>query len=360
MKILSIITGIGYGHAIRQAALLKFLKQKKIKIKIASYKNSYNYFKDKFPTLKILGPTFLEKSSKFKSIKIFLINLKLFYYYTLNVFRLRNLIKEFNPDFIISDFEVIPLYLSKGKNHLLIFDFDPEIYQDFIKDKKKKFILQKFYIDFLYKKAKKINCPVIIPSLLGEKKHKDFYYVNPIIREIPEESQKILLKKLKLKKQPIIIMLGGSEFGSTLLYKILSVIPDIDEQFLIFGYKITGKKNKNITFMPFKENFLQYLKASKGLITMAGHNTLSEAVILKKPSLIFPVPNMLEQLTNAYIMERNKLAIVKSHENISKKELKSVILQFLNNLEKLEKNLSKIDIKPNGAEQVYNIIKGNS
>jgi len=360
MKILDFITGIGYGHAIREAALLDYLKKKNSKFIIASYGNALDYFEKKFPTIDILGPKFPEKSGKLGILKTMFINLKLPYSHISNYFKLQTTLKVFKPDIILTDFEPIALYMAKDLPHFLIFNFDPENYKEFIKNKKNKFKSQIKYIDWVYNKAKKINCPIIIPSLLGEKKSKDFHYVNPIVREIPTASEKILLRKLKLDKQPIIIMLGGSHFGDDLLHQIISSIKDVDEEFLIFGYKLHGKKHKNITFMPFKENFLEYLKVSKGIITMAGHNTLSECVVLKKPSLIFPIPNSLEQLLNAFEMKKNNLGIVNDSENLSKQEIKSSIEEFLNNLNNLQKNLDKLNVKSNGAEQVYNIIKEKS
>jgi len=360
MKILDFITGIGYGHTIRQTALLNFLKKKNSKFVIATYGNSLDYFEKKLPTIDIKGPKFPEKSGKLGILKTMFINLKLPYYYLSNYKKLQTTLKVFKPDIILTDFEPIALYLDNTLPHFLIFNFDPEIYKEFIKNKKNKFKPQKKYIDWVYNKAKKINCPIIIPSLLGQKKSKDFNYINPIIREIPTASEKILLRKLKLNKSPIIIMLGGSHFGDELLKKIISIIKDIDEEFLIFGYKLHGKKHKNITFMPFKENFLEYLKVSKGIITMAGHGSLSECVILKKPSLIFPIQNSLEQLLNAFEMKKNNLAMINDSKNPSKGEIKSSIEEFLNNLKNLQKNLDKLNVKSNGAEQVYNIIKENS
>ncbi len=66
MKILTFITGIGYGHLIRQRALMDFLKDDKFLI--ASYQNGYYYFENKYPTIRILGPKFSEKYGKLKII----------------------------------------------------------------------------------------------------------------------------------------------------------------------------------------------------------------------------------------------------------------------------------------------------
>ena len=356
MKILSVITGIGYGHSIRQAALLNYLKNEEVTI--AGYSNSLEYFKNKFETIEILGPKFPESSYKLKILKTIFLNLLLPFYYLKNYFQLRRTIKVFQPNLIITDFEPLPLYMSKNIPHILMFNFDPGFYKGFIKENKK-YKLQKKYIDIVYNRAKKIQAPIIIPSLLGERPSKEYAITNPITRQLSDLTKKELIKKLNLKTSPIIISFGGSYFGTKLLHNLIDILSEINEQFLIFSYKTIGKPHKNITFMPFKENFLEYIKASKAVITMAGHSTLSELIVLKKPSLIFPIPNMLEQELNAHIMEKKNLAVVKN-TNLNKKELKSAIKELLKNMKQIETNLNKLNIKANGAEQVYKIIKHTS
>ena len=58
MKIVSVITGIGYGHAIRQAAIISELEKKGVEIEIASYGNAFEYFEQTYYSLKIEGPKF--------------------------------------------------------------------------------------------------------------------------------------------------------------------------------------------------------------------------------------------------------------------------------------------------------------
>jgi UDP-N-acetylglucosamine:LPS N-acetylglucosamine transferase len=107
----------------------------------------------------------------------------------------------------------------------------------------------------------------------------------------------------------------------------------------------------------FQENFLEYLKASKGIITQAGHLTLSECLALKKPSLIFPIPNFIEQELNAYFAEEHKISLVRKKKNFTKHELLSIIEEFITMIPELEKNFDNLDIETNGAEQAAAIIE---
>lgn len=355
MKIVSVITGIGYGHAIRQAAILKELEKKGAEIIIASYGNALEYFQHVYKTLEIDGPKFSEKNSRFSTMKTIFMNLKMPYFMIKNHYRLKMLFKAFNPDVIITDFEPLPLYLEKGKPHFLIFNFDPIQYNEYIKEKRKKFLIQSKYVSFIYRRAKKISAPVIIPTF-ERHETEEYNFISPVTRKLPKQSQNELLEKLNLKKPPILIMFGGSHFSTELLYKLQDVLPKIDENFIIFAYRISGESHENMTFLPFKENFLEYLKASKGIITQAGHLTLSECIALKIPSLMFPIPNFIEQELNAYFAEKNGISIIEENKHYSKDELLKIINKFIDSIPRLKENLERLDIETNGAEQAAAII----
>jgi uncharacterized protein (TIGR00661 family) len=355
MKILSVITGIGYGHATRQEAILKELKKQGAEIIVASYGTAFNFFEHYYHTLEIDGPQVSEKKFEFKLLKTLFMNLKLPYYYLKNYFKLRRLVKAFNPDIIISDFEPLPLFMSKDIPHFLFFNFDPELYKEYVTQGYKRYFSQRKYINWVYKRAKKISAPIIIPTF-EKSASNEVTYVNPIVRPLPERSQKALLEKLNLSKPPILIMFGGSYFSTSLLYKIQEILPQINEKFIIFTYKLSGESYKNVTFLPFKENFLEYLKASKAIITQAGHSTLSESVILKKPSLIFPIPNYLEHAVNSYWAKKKKIAVIKNPKHLTEEAVLKIIQNFVNSLPDMEKSLSNLNIEPNGAEQAANLI----
>lgn len=355
-KVLVIITGIGYGHSIRETAILDKLKENNYDIVVAGYSNSYDYFEFKYDTLELYGPKFPERKFKFSAFSAVLSNLLLPFKQLINLHRLRRVCKIFDPDIIIGDFEPSSLSIAKNKPHFLIFNFDPEIYEEYCKENKNKLKLQHFYIDHYYKKAFKQNVPVIVPSVSGKKSRNKIIYVNPIIRELPEKNN--ILNKYK---DPIIISLGGSYFGSEILERLLRILPEFENDFIIFSYKTLGKSQKNIHFFPFKENFLEYINSCKAIITFGGHNTISEAVVLKKPCLVFPVPNYIEQILNAYEIEKKGLGMSKVLKYpIDDEEVKSTLKYFFKKIPEIQDNLDKNEVKGNGAEQVVEIIKEKS
>ena len=100
--------------------------------------------------------------------------------------------------------------------------------------------------------------------------------------------------------------------------------------------------------MDFKENFLEYLKVSKGVITLAGHSCLSETLVYKKKCLVFPIDDHVEQLANAIdvgnFYEMDSLSVKKDKlERLIKKFLKSKV--------------KKIKIKGEGVKEIIKLIE---
>jgi len=341
MKVMFFVTGIGYGDVIRQEAIIKELNED---VLVATYHKGYEYFKGKHKTVKIHSYKVPDRSFKLKPFLFFLENLLSLPVFLFDLVRMYFIVKKFNPDVIVSDLEPLAIPISKmlGKRLITIFGVEDEVLRSF-KVKNIFLKMQKWYLEKMYSYGE-----LIVPSLIG----KD---VNPIVRG--NVSEKNLMEKLKLDKKPILIMLGGSRFGINVADEMLEVLDEIDEDFIIFGYKNNFEKG-NVKCYKFKENFLEYLKVCKGVITLGGHSTLSEIVVYKKPSLIFPIQNHLEQKINGYVMNKNGLGMVKNLKKFDSEMLKKYILEFLEKDDDFEEKLRKLDVKGDGAVEVVKRIKG--
>ena len=109
----------------------------------------------------------------------------------------------------------------------------------------------------------------------------------------------------------------------------------------------------------FAPNFLKYLSICKGIITLAGFSTLSEILAFKKPALIYPIHNYIEQALNAFEIKRRKLALVRELKEINDNDIKNDIKTFLDNKEKIQERLNEMNVKSNGAEQAAELILRN-
>lgn len=335
MKLLLIVTGLGYGDAIRMDAVINEIKKIKsnTKILVMGYDLSYDYFKNKYETIKIRGYKFGQKNLRFKTGRFLFKNFYIPISWILNYKENKDRLKKFDSDLVISDFEIFSNFLAKKlkKKCISIFAFDPEFYEKY---PNKTYILN-LQAKFLTK-TYEISDRVIVPSFIKNKRHKNIYYINPIVRQDNKKTKIRLMKKLKLKKEPILVMLGGSKYGLELITKLNKLKAKFKEDFMFFGGRLK-----------FRENFLDYLKISKGLITLAGSLTLSEGLFYKKPMLVYPIQNHIEQLLNAYSLRKQILLGDKSN-------IENDLKIFLSNLDKLKKNALNINF--DGAKQAAKII----
>jgi len=359
MKALVVVTGIGYGDSTREEANIKEIKKQfpRSKIVVAGYDNSYDYFKKKYKTVRIQGYKLPGKKLKIQLPSFVLSNifLPLFWFTGTLKVQLENF--NFKPDIIISDFEPVGISLARllRKKCIVVFGYDPMLYREYKKKNKVnlKMKTEATYFEYLYSQANL----VVVPTLRKIRKRKlDYSYINPIIRKEPKElpSEAKIMKQLNIKKKPIVVMLGGSQFGTTLAKNINQLADNYKENFIIFGGKLEDIKfKKNVKYIKFTKDFLKYLKISKGVITLGGQITLAEALIYKKPVLCFPIKDHVEQVLNAYSIKRIAMISQKS----SVKSLKGILPRFIKNIPNLKKKVVKYNLQNGGSEELINVIK---
>lgn len=360
MKLLFVVLGIGLGHATRVDAIITQVlkKDKNCKIKIAGYSSSYDYFKNKrFKVVKLNGVNWNSKNFKLNLFGMIGKNLKFPLLFRRDVNILIREIKKFNPDLVFVDWELSGLVAASklGKKSVLLFNYDPFTFKAFVKrfELGKLEVFQSKVIERIYSLAEKNSEAIFIPGLKNDIVNK-FHFIDFIVRKTPDEleDEDILMKKLGLAKKPLLIMLGGSSFGYSLLEKMKSVLYEFpDQEFIIFGYDIDFS-NKNIKSYKFKENYLEYLKTSKGVIMLAGHSSFAECAVFKKPCLVFPIRGHVEQMLNAYTIERTKIGLVKYLKNIKKETIKTDIEEFIKKINEFQKRANNLNIKADGASKI--------
>lgn len=351
-KILFFVTGIGLGDAIREYAIIKELKKRgEFQIKIAAYKNSYNFFKNKFPTYKIEGFDIVSPIFKFEFLEFIKRNAVLPLTWSSQIKKLKRALNNFKPDLVVTDFEPLGALFARNikTKFIEVFGVEPQSFDEFMKQRKKDFFtsLQAIYLKKLYEFGNKYGEAVIISTFQKKKPFKNFRFINPVIRKFKY--------KRKKGRGEIVVILGGSSFGLAMGKHLERVLPKIDEKFLIFGWN-KKKKVKNCYFLPQTENILEYIKEASGIISLAGHLTISEALVFKKPLLVFPIPNHIEQEYNSWVLKKKKLAMVKKFRKVDEKVLEQTIKNFIDKRKELREKVLKANIKSNGAEQAAKII----
>ena len=357
MKAVFFVTGVGLGDAIRESSNIKeFLsRDKKNKVLVAGYHRSYEFFKDKYPTIRIAGYNMNGKQLRFTFWRFLVNNYLLPFVWVVLALLMKKNVKKFDPDLVVTDFEPSGIALAKvmKKKCVVVFGFDPELYLEYKKMHGVSWLmwLEAYYLEKVYMQS---DAVIISTLFAGGKSYGNYYYVNPIVRATPDDlpGRSALMKELKLKKEPILVMLGGSDFGLKLASVVEEVALESDEEFMVFGGRRQLPSHKNVTFIKYTDDFLKYLKICNGLITLAGQQTLTEGVVFKKPMLIFPIQEHIEQKLNAYKLK--DIAMVADTDD--RKKIKEAVLNFLQNREEIRKKVETLEVKATGSEQVVDLL----
>lgn len=135
---------------------------------------------------------------------------------------------------------------------------------------------------------------------------------------------------------------------STTNNKLLSLLEQINEKFIIYGFNKELTK-ENLYFKKFNENdFYQDISQAKAVITNGGFTVLSEALFLKKPIFSIPLQNQFEQIVNGKFITQMGVGV--SVRNVTKHNLKD----FISKIKTYQKNLQHY--QPGKQREVLKII----
>lgn len=316
MKILFGVAGEGSGHAARADVVASYLESKGHIIKIITYHQGVNYLSKDFDVEEIFGLRFFHKEDKVDYPTTILENIKKTPEATKSLARVKEIVKEFNPKIVITDFEPLsalcahlcklPL-ISIDNQHIIThgkIDYEKRWMHDYY--------ITKTGVTTMTLKA---DAYILTSFFNFDLLTKNAYRVPPILR------QEVLDHKT-------------SELGHILVYSTITDIQQIvdifkkitSERFIIYGPN-EDKIEKNCTFKKFSKNgFLNDVAASKAIISSAGLSLMTEALHFGKPYLALPVKRRFEQLLNSYYLK--KLKYGDYSEGLTKEDLGN----FLSNI----------------------------
>ncbi len=91
---------------------------------------------------------------------------------------------------------------------------------------------------------------------------------------------------------------------SPTFHRLFPALEEVDRPFVVYGFGAQPTR-KNIIFKaPSAEGFLRDLAACRFALVNGGHNVISEALYLGKPVFSFPIENAYEQFINAVYVSR--------------------------------------------------------
>ena len=320
------VQGEGLGHAFRSEAVIENLLGKH-KILVTACNRTYPYLRKKFGSIVhyIEGDKFAYENNEVsinKTVKEYIRS----YPAKIqgNIKKVRNLIRKFNPDVIISDFEPVSHYFG-------FFLGIPVISLDNIN------VLAQCRLDVDYKFKFEWWYTKTLINLYHPR--SDYYFIPAIFRAIPLRKNTfvfppVLRKKIldaKPSRKNFILVYQSSSSNE----KLVPVLKSINERFIFYGMG-KGEKDANVAFKNFSENgFIRDLAGCKAIIVNGGFTAISEALYLKKPILAVPIQNQFEQVFNGMTLKRENFG------DWSESPDKKTIMQFLSKIRKYESSIKK-------------------
>ena len=196
---------------------------------------------------------------------------------------------------------------------------------------------------------------------------------NPIRQSLLDGNREAALKKLGFDpERPVLLSVGGSLGAGSLnaaweagVQKLLDAGIQVMWQCGKRYHEALRQRvpeHKDLRLMAFIEDMGAAYAAADLVVTRAGASTLSELILLNKPSIMVPSPNVSEdhQTKNARsLTDRDAAVLVKDVE--AKEKLVDVALAILTNpdrLNALREGISKIE-KHDAAKEIVDEIEKN-
>lgn len=193
-------------------------------------------------------------------------------------------------------------------------------------------------------------------------KHKTKLVGNPINDKIIDQIKKEPAKEIKT-----ILVTGGSRGSVWINDALKPILPRLLEKYYVIHQigennpKFDIEDNRYLSFAQVSsKNMAEILAKSDIVISRAGANTVSELIALKKPSILIPIPWTYndEQTENAKYMENLGLARILLQKDLTAQKLLLEIEKLINEYSSIVKKTADIlspDIEASG--KIVNILE---
>lgn len=300
MRILYGVVGEGMGHATRSRVVLEELV-KKHEVHIVVSGRAKEFLDKRFAHVhRIWGLSLAYEGNAVRNWQTVLQNVKgMVTGWPENIRKYFNLIEEFRPDVVISDFESFSYLFGKAHRLPVVSLDNMQIINRCAHDES---VLAHYEESFEFCR-----------SLVKSKLPGCFHYLittffNPRIRKERTTLVPPLLRPeildAKTEKGEHLLVYQTSNTNAALpealkesgrACRIYGVNREISEDLV----------DENLTYRPFDEKtFIEDLRTSRAVISGGGFTLMSEAVYLHKPVLSLPVEKQFEQTLNALYLER--------------------------------------------------------
>lgn len=339
MRILYGVVGEGMGHATRSRVVLdELVRDHEVHIVVSG--RAREYLARHFPNVhRIWGLTINYGANRVRSVRTVLQNLQgAVAGWPANVRAYFDVLSEFRPEVVISDFESFS-YLAGKALRIPVISLDNiqiinrcEHDQALLATKKRAFELTRSIVE-----AKLPRC---------------FHYLITTFFYPPVPRERTTLIPPVLRPE---ILEARSEPGEHLLvYQTATTnraLPEVLKRLglptRIYGLRRDLKEDVvdgNLSYRPFGEaRFIEDLRTARAVVAGGGFTLMSEAVYLHKPMLSVPVQGQFEQVLNALYLQRL------NYGRYSPTVTERALVDFLGSFKECAKALSAYSQDGNGA-----------
>lgn len=331
MKILYGVPSEGMGHATRSKVVIEYLLKQNHDVQIVSSDRAFLYLQNHFGKRvhQIEGFHLAYKKAIVSVGATVLANLKsLPRQVSTNFKRYQEILSDFHPEYIISDFESFTDFYARlhripcvSIDNMQVIDralLDIEI----PRQERGNHLLAKQIIKNKVGSAKHyLITSFFFPEI--RKKHTEFVY--PIIR-------KEIIDAKPADDEHIVVYQTSSTQDD--LIERLQTLPR--ERFLVYGFN-KEESHGNVQLKKFSETtFVEHFATAKAVLSNGGFSFLSEAVYLKKPTYSVPIQNQFEQFVNASYI--NKLGYGMMAQQFDPQAIKAFLYDLPSYRESLRSN----------------------
>lgn len=296
MNILYTICGDGNGHAFRSSVVIDHLLQSGHTVAIITSGKAYGYLSQRYGSvIQVHGWSLIYRGNRVKKSSTLAKNFAKFKYLPKDLQSVRSLVKRFQPQIVISDFEpsgglIATMYdlplISLDNQHIISDTKVPVLRKDYAD-----YVLARIYTDSVvpnrdYSLVTTFFYPPIKKSKIGKT-----WLCPPLIR-------------------PEIQRATATNAGHILVYQtsdtyqdLMNILAETDQRYIIYSGDHSVKA-KNLQYREFSPtHMVEDLASAKAVITNGGFTLISESLSLGKPVFSIPIKLQYEQILNARQIE---------------------------------------------------------
>ncbi len=209
--------------------------------------------------------------------------------------RLVGVIREFDPDLIITDYEYFtPLAGRRAGRPVVSLDHQ-HIVSECVYQTQPKQPLGRFLIEAPMRALFSRASQYLISSFF-QLPVKDPQRAEVLPAVIRHEA---LMRRSSVGNHVVVYQ------TSPTFHRLFDALECMNTRFVVYGFGAAPRR-KNLEFKEFSsECFLDDLASCRYAVINGGHNVISEALVLGKPLICFPIGNAYEQFLNAYFVQKN-------------------------------------------------------